>query len=301
MNRDGAARPPLRRWGLSAAVAGSVAVALAVVVALVVQTRPVVRFESEGRFGTVRVQERSDGLVELLFDSGPGRQSAVYPGFPRRLVLPYSRVAMIGPALVPPDARMLFVGLGGGAMPTFVRLTHPWASIDVAEIDPLVVEVARDWFGFRSDGSLRVHVLDGRAFIEGAPPASWDLVVLDAFSADGIPRALTTRAFLEAVRRALAPGGVVVSNLHTAAPEYEAMVATYVAVFDEVAELDVPARRQRILVAAGTEVPLDRAALAEAARAWAERVESDVDLPAYVADGYRRPEPGGAPVLEDGG
>lgn len=301
MNRDRGAGPRRRRWGVPAGIALAGAVALAVVVAVWVQSRPVVRFESEGRFGTVRVDERSDGLLELYFDGGPGRQSAIYPGVPRRLVLPYSRVAMIGPALVAPDARMLFVGLGGGAMPTFVRLTHPGADIDVVEIDPLVIRVAREVFGFRTDGSLRVHESDGRAFIEAAAPGSWDLVVLDAFSADGIPRALTTRSFLEAVRASLSPGGVVVSNLHTAVPEYASMVATYAAVFDEVAEVDVPSRRQRILVAAGAEVALDRDALTAAARAWTERLDADVDLAEYVGAGYRRPEPGAAPVLEDGG
>ncbi len=287
----------MRRWGAPVVVV----VALAIAVVLVLRARPVVRFEAEGRFGTVRVDERPDGLVELYFDGGPGRQSAVYPRFPRRLVLPYSRVAMIGPALVPSDARMLFVGLGGGAMPTFVRLTHPDAEIDVVEIDSLVVQVARDWFGFRPDASLRVHVGDGRAFIEEAPPESWDLVVLDAFSAEGIPRSLTTRTFLEAVRASLAPGGVVVSNLHTAVPEYPSMVATYAAVFAQVAEVDVPGRRQRILVAGGSEVALDVTALEAAALAWAERVDADIDLPAYVVDGYGRPDGGAAPVLEDGG
>lgn len=297
MNRDGGAGPAMRRWGAPVVVA----VALVIAVVVVLRARPVVRFEAQGRFGTVRVDERPDGLRELTFDGGPGRQSAVYPRFPLRLVLPYSRVAMIGPALVPPDARMLFVGLGGGAMPTFVHLTHPDADIDVVEIDSLVVAVAREWFGFRPDASLRVHVGDGRAFIEAAAPGSWDLVVLDAFSADGIPRSLTTRPFLEAVRASLAPGGVVVSNLHTAAPEYPSMVATYAAVFAQVAEVDVPARRQRILVAGGREVALDRAALEAAALAWRARVQTDVDLPAYVVDGYRRPDVGAGAVLEDGG
>lgn len=263
--------------------------------------QPDVLFEGEGRFASIEVVERRDGLRELTFDGGPGRQSAIYPDQPLRLVLPYSRVMMIGPALVAPDARILFVGLGGGAMPTFVHTAQPESRIEVVEIDPLVIRVAREWFGFETDARMRVHEADGRAFIEASPLGRWALIVLDAFSEDGIPASLTTRTFLESVRRALAAGGVVVSNLHTAAPEYPAMVATYQAVFDQVVEIDVPRRRQRILVAAEGAASLDRTALVAAAERWEDQVGVDVGLPADVHAGHRIPPAGQAPVLDDAG
>lgn len=261
--------------------------------------QPEVLFEGQGSFASVEVLERSDGLRELTFDGGPGRQSAIYPDQPLRLVLPYSQVAMIGPALVPAHSRILFVGLGGGAMPTFVHATQPEARIEVAEIEPLVIRAARDWFGFVPDARMTVHEGDGRAFIEAAAPGRWALIVLDAFAEDGVPAALTTRGFLEAVRRALAPGGIVASNLHTAVEEYPGMVATYQAVFDQVVEIDVPGRRQRILVAAGAEPALDRESLAEAARAWEARVGVELGLPDDVVAGFHEADAGGAAVLED--
>lgn len=262
--------------------------------------QPDVLFEGQGSFASVEVVEHPDGLRELTFDGGPARQSALYPDDPLRLVLPYSRTAMIGPALVAPDARMLFVGLGGGAMPRFVHATHPAARIEVAEIEPLVVQAARDWFGFETDARMQVHTTDGRAFIEAADPGRWDLIVLDAFAEDGVPDALTTREFLEAVRRALAPGGVVAGNLHTAVDEYPGMVATYQAVFEQVVEVDVSGRRQRILLAAGAMPVLTEGALAEAARAWEGRIGVELGLPAEVVAGFRMPDARGAAVLVDG-
>jgi spermidine synthase len=256
-------------------------------------------FDGESAFGRVRVAERADGLRSLYTGDGDARQSAVYPGRPGHLELAYTRVATVGLALAPADGRILFVGLGGGAMPMYARAVLPDARIDVVEIDPLVVEVARSHFGFRTDARMAVHVGDGRAFIESAPPASYDLVVLDAFSDDDIPFALTTWQFLRAVRARLAPGGAVVSNLWSSAREYEPMLATYDSVFGDVHVVRVGRRSQRIVVAAPDRGRLGRATLVRASRELAGRAELGFDLPALVAEGYERPPERRVPVLDD--
>jgi spermidine synthase len=193
---------------------------------------------------------------------------------------------MIGPALAPPDGRVLFVGLGGGAMPTYTRRVLPAARIDVVEIDPLIVDVAASHFGFLADAQMRVYADDGRAFIEQAQPGSWDVIVLDAFSDDEVPFALTTVQFLEAVRTGLTDDGVVVSNLWTASGAYASMVATYAAVFDNVVLLRVSGRPQVVLVAAPAGRSLDRSALVTAARSLMDRTALGFDLSALVAEGY---------------
>ncbi|MEX2609219.1 MAG: fused MFS/spermidine synthase [Gemmatimonadota bacterium] len=256
-------------------------------------------FEREGPFGRVRVVERHDGLRSLFIGAGRARQSALYPARPRHLEFPYTKLGMVGLALTPPDGRILFVGLGGGAMPSYTRAVLPAARIDVVEIDPLVVEVAQRFFGFRPDERMAVHTMDGRAFIEGAPAGSWDLIVLDAYSDDFIPYDLSTRQFLEAVRTRLGPGGVVVSNLWSSNRAYPAMVATYAAVFAQVRLLHVPGRNQRILVAGGGGVPLDREALVAAAEALDARSPLGFDLAAMVEAGWEGRPHVHAPVLED--
>jgi spermidine synthase len=257
-----------------------------------------VLFEGQGDFGAVRVIEHSDGLRELYAGAGRARQSAMNPNSPRRLELAYSRTAMIGPALVHPGARLLFVGLGGGAMPTFVRQVVPEARLEVVEIDPLIVRVAAEWFGFRADSAMTVHTADGRAFIEEGPAGRWDLVVLDAFSDTDIPRALTTRSFLEAVRRGLSADGVVVSNLHTSAPEYDAMIATYVEVFPTVLLVPVAGRRQEVLIAT-ERAGVEPESLKAAARRWTERFEPGFDLEALMTGArVARAVTGGA-IIED--
>lgn len=256
-------------------------------------------FDGESEFGRVRVVERWDGLRTLYMGAGRARQSAIHPGCPLHLEFAYLRVAMVGPALAPPAARILFVGLGGGAMPMYTRQVRPDAHLEAVEIDPLIVELAERYFGFLPDERLVAHVGDGRAFIEAAPQGSYDAIVLDAFSDDEVPFALTTREFLASVRAALAPGGVVVSNLWTASPAYPAMVATYQATFEQVRLLRVPRRAQRILVAGRDDRRLERGALVEAARWLAQRADLGFDLPGLVEDGYESPSPFAAPVLRD--
>jgi spermidine synthase len=255
-------------------------------------------FESDSDFDRVRVVERSDGLRSLITGAGRARQSALYPGRPLHLELAYSRVGMVGLALIPADARILFVGLGGGAMPMYVRQVMPDAYIDIVEIDPVIIDVAQRYFGFTPDARMVVHTGDGRAFIENAPPDTYDLIVLDAFSDDEVPFSLTTRQFLAAVRTRLAPSGVVVSNLWSANEAYESMLATYGAVFGDMHLIRVRRRAQRILLASESR-RLDEAVLVRASRELAERVELGFDLRRLVEEGYEAVPRINAPVLED--
>jgi spermidine synthase len=290
--------PRRRGPGAATALAATAFLTLALGYALVTQ-RSATIFEAESPFGRVRVVEGPDGLRSLYVGDGRARQSAIYPGRPTHLESAYARVAMAGLALAPRDPRLLFVGLGGGAMPMYVRHVLADARIDVVEIDPLIVDVAVRFFTFTPDTLLAVHVADGREFIEGAPPTSWDVVFLDAFSDDEIPFALTTREFLESVRRSLATGGLVVSNLWTSNPAHDSMVATYQATFDDVALIDVADRTQTVLVAAPGPGRLGRGALLEAARALAERVDLGFDLRGLIVEGHRRAPSPAAPVLRD--
>src|SRR5882672_9522201 len=192
-------------------------------------------YEGASPYNTIIVTEDHKGLRTLLFERGGGRQSVVKPGDPDHLELPYARVALAGLALCEEPRRILVVGLGGGTLPMFLRKHYPAATIDAAEIDPDVVDVAKKFFGFIEDGHLRAHVGDGRQFIENARQANYDIIFLDAFGAHDVPKQLTTQEFLQFTRRALKPSGVVVSNVWRPAsnPLYDSMVRTYQEAFDE--------------------------------------------------------------------
>jgi spermidine synthase len=207
--------------------------------------------ERASPYNTIIVTEDHKGLRTLLFERGGGRQSVVKPGDPDHLELPYARVALVGLALCEEPRRILVVGLGGGTLPMFLRAHYPAATIDVAEIDPGVVDVAKKFFGFVEDEHLRAHVGDGRQFIEKASPGDYDIIFLDAFGAREVPKHLTTREFLQAVRQALRPSGVVVSNVWRPAsnPLYDSMARTYQEAFEDLFILDVPGDVNNIFLA----------------------------------------------------
>src|SRR5260221_11255514 len=154
-------------------------------------TAQTVIYEKASSFNTIIVTEAPKGLRTLLFERGGGRQSVVKPGDPDHLELAYARVALAGLALCEEPRRILVVGLGAGSLPMFLRKHYPAAAIDVAEIDPGVVDVAKQFFGLREDELMGAHVGDGRQFIERPTQGDYDIIFLEPFGAPDLPNHLT--------------------------------------------------------------------------------------------------------------
>jgi spermidine synthase len=226
-----------------------------------------VLYEKNSAYSTIVVTDEGDGLRALRFGRHGVRQSLVKLGDPAFLGLPYARVVLAGLALSKDPRRMLVVGLGGGTLPAFLRMHYPDAAIDAVDIDPDVAFVAKEYFGFREDDRMRVHVADGRKFIESVRQP-YDVIFLDAFGADTVPAHLTTHEFLRAVRRAVDPGGVVIGNIWDRGhnPLYDSMVRTYREAFDELFVLGVEGSGNRILLALPRRQPLTRDEIARLAR-----------------------------------
>ena len=247
-----------------------------------------VLYEKTSAYNTIVVTQEENGLRVLRFGKGGARQSVVKLGDPDHLALPYAQVALVGLALSEEPRRFLVVGLGGGTLPMFLRKYYPNATIDAVDIDPEVVDVAKKFFGFREDELMTAHVADGRQFIEKTRQP-YDVIFLDAFGADSIPAHLTTQEFLQAVRRAVTPGGVVVGNLwdRSGNPLYDSMVRTYREVFDELLILDVRDRGNKILLALPRKQPLSRDELMRLARKVSAAKRFPFDLGDLVKYGFQ--------------
>lgn len=234
------------------------------------------------------VTEDASGLRTLLFERGGARQSVVKVGDPEHIELPYAKTALVGLALPDRLRRMLVVGLGGGTLPSFLHRHYRDAAIDVVEIDQGVVDIAKKMFEFKEDERLKVHVADGRRFIEGVRASSYDLIILDAFGSDSIPYHLATEEFLRSVHRALTPGGVVVGNIWGRSHNrlYDSMLRTYRQVFEELIILDVPGDVNRIFLALARPRALTRSELAERARRISTAGRFRFDLGDLVNRGF---------------
>jgi spermidine synthase len=110
---------------------------------------------------------------------------------------------------------MLVLGLGGGAVTKRMWRDYPELEIDSVEIDPVVVEVARDYFGLPEDERSRVFIEDARRHIQQTDE-TYDIIIIDAYYSDALPSHLTTQEFLAEVKSRLAPDGVVAYNVISA-------------------------------------------------------------------------------------
>lgn len=146
----------------------------------------------------------------LRFDNS--LQSAMYIDEPLRTRFAYTDLFHLSMAYNPDARDLLFVGLGAGSSEKRMLRDFPDVRMHAVEIDPVVVDVAHDFFAVpRDEPRLEISVGDGRRFLAD-DDRRWDAIVIDAFFADAVPFHLVTREFLELARSRLNPGGVVVTN-----------------------------------------------------------------------------------------
>jgi len=105
------------------------------------------------------------------------------------------------------------VGLGVGALTCYA---HPGENWTLYELDPLVVDIAKDKRLFRSLASCAPQapavIGDGRLTLRGAKPGL-DLLILDVFSSDSVPTHLLTKEAFALYRQKLGPHGVIAFNI----------------------------------------------------------------------------------------
>ncbi len=188
---------------------------------------------------------------------------------PKRFVFTYTRMMLAALLLDPEPQRILVVGLGGGTLPTALAELYPRAHIDVVELDPAVLRVARAYFDFKTSANVEVFVQDARVWtkraLARADPPRFDLVMLDAFNGDYIPEHLMTREYLQETKALVADGGVVAANTFSTSKLYDSESVTYADVFGTFLNLKPPDSANRVIVAVRSDLP-DKETLARNAR-----------------------------------
>ncbi|WP_142859275.1 spermidine synthase [Salinigranum halophilum] len=110
--------------------------------------------------------------------------------------------------------RVLFIGGGGFTGPK--RFAEEYnVTVDVAEIDPVVIDVAKRYFGVSESPQLRIHNVGGRQYLRETDH-TYDLIVLDAYRKDKVPFELTTVEFMRLARDRLSADGMLFANVISA-------------------------------------------------------------------------------------
>jgi len=137
-----------------------------------------------GNFSHIRVRERQHkrSLIfvdsktdEEMFESLVDMRKLHEPGFP---VIR----SFIGSTLLlhPSQSRVLILGLGGGSLVHFYQKFLPEVRLDIVEIDPVVKQVAHDYFSVNETSTTRIYTEDAFDYIHRSTEY-YDVIYLDTF------------------------------------------------------------------------------------------------------------------------
>lgn len=170
-------------------------------------------FVGDSPYHRVIVRESKFGTRTLAFSAGVGIQSKMNLNDPYGPGLPYADAVHIPRLIRPATKKILNIGLGGATLAKQFVHQYPDTVVDVVELDPMVIDVAKRFFKLELSDRLRVHLSDGRMFLKRSN-AKWDLIVIDAYTTnrygDTTPPHLVTQEFFREVAAHLEPGGIVV-------------------------------------------------------------------------------------------
>ncbi len=114
---------------------------------------------------------------------------------------------------IPGERRVGVVGLGAGTIASYARPGDHYAYY---EIDPDLERLCRKWFTYleNCEGDIRVIPGDGRLSLETSKEKTdYDLLIVDAFTGDGIPIHLLTTDAIKAYLNCVKPDGVILFHV----------------------------------------------------------------------------------------
>ena len=210
-------------------------------------------YEAESSYNYIQVLETSEYRF-LCLNGGMGVHSIYHPAqlnyrgpWSQVLVAPF-----FNPAPHPLDSiqQMAIVGLAAGTSARQADAVYPNISIDGFEIDPLIVEVGKDYFGMDLD-NLNVIVQDGRWALAHSEN-KYDIISIDAYRPPYIPWHLATVEFFQIVQEHLTDDGVMVINIGRS-PLNRGLVndlgTTIKSIFPSIFVMDIPDSFNTILFA----------------------------------------------------
>ena len=153
-----------------------------------------------------------DSLFERrLHFTNDATQSAMLLSDPHALIAQYTRKMMAFLLFNPNPEHIVMIGLGGGSLAKFCYRNLPRSRITVAEISEDVIALRDEFCIPKDDERFRVVHDDGAHFVERLEQPV-DVMLIDAFDADGIALSLTKSDFYDHAARRLTKGGVLVMN-----------------------------------------------------------------------------------------
>jgi len=206
-------------------------------------------FSKQGFYGEVKVKENFLGrcmFVDEIIQGCLDPQNSQEP-----LKLFSTMIEPLNTVIKNKNPNVLFMGLGAGVSIGLLGVNKD-ADVSVVEIDPLVVEVATNFFEFNPKKN-RVVVSDARTFLRNSNK-KYDLIVMDVYRGASLDPFLWSKEMFKTINESLADGGVLSINIpvldEKKDPLIEDVSATIESVFPFVrGSLALPETRNLIIYA----------------------------------------------------
>ena len=170
-------------------------------------------FDQNTSYHRIRVQEQMEGgekarylVLDTTLEGGIVANTDTLP-------LEYQNTWELVKKAGIPVRHVLCIGAGAFGVPERLSAAYPDATIDVAEIDPMVIKTGRDYFDTGRFPNVRPVAMDGRVFLSRSA-ATYDFIFIDAYHGlRYIPPHLTTVEFFRLCQQHLSPHGIVMMNV----------------------------------------------------------------------------------------
>lgn len=106
------------------------------------------------------------------------------------------------------DKTWLILGLAGGTLVDMITHSHRPKKITGVEIDPMMVEIGKKYFGLADVKELEIVCMDAKKFLK-SNKQTYDYVLVDMYCADKLPDFVYTSEFMQQVKNI---GSTVVFN-----------------------------------------------------------------------------------------
>ena len=191
---------------------------------------------------------------QLLFTRS-SLQSTMLIDEPYALICAYTQ-KMMSFLLFNPDPRhIVMIGLGGGSLAKFCYRNLRNTRFTAVEIDADVIALRDEFFLPADNERFRVVHADGARFMSRLDRRV-DVILVDAFDADGVAMSLATSNFYEDAASRLDPDGVLVLNLSGDRSRYPVHLRRLRKAFgDRLLMLPVSASDNVLVFAFKTELP----------------------------------------------
>jgi len=149
----------------------------------------------------------------LLLDRSESGATFLDSRDPTDLVYDYTKYHSLYKIFAPQLQRALVLGGGSYSVPKALLKEAPGVEVDVAEIEPSLFDLAKQYFGVTESPRLHNHVQDGRRFLQETA-STYDLIFGDVYySYFSVPPQFTTHEFFTLARARLNRDGVFIANM----------------------------------------------------------------------------------------